>query len=138
MPAGHNLQAYWFDSRRWLRYPRHTGLFMWLFTNIGFFSVVQKPNTTFLTLRARVAADLDNLRQKFMPGLSATATQGGTDYPYRATLTHAEFAAGLAKMGQDIHYGNFKNEVARQMGPERSHVYHKVWEDLLELEAGED
>ena len=36
---------------------------MWLFTTVGFFSVVQKPGTDKLTVRARVAPDLDRLRR---------------------------------------------------------------------------
>jgi hypothetical protein len=43
---------------------------MWLFTNIGFFRIVQKSGNDFITIRARVASDLDSLRKKFMPGLS--------------------------------------------------------------------
>ena len=108
---------------------------MWLFTNIGFFSVVQKSQTNFLTIRARVASDLDSLRQKYLPGLSITTTKGGTDYPYRATISHAEFAAGLARMGEAINYSNFKNEVAKKMGSRRSHAYHKVWDAMFELES---
>jgi hypothetical protein len=108
---------------------------MWLLTNIGFFSIVQKPRTGVLTIRARVALDLDNLRENYLPELSPTLLKGGTDYPCRATIGHAEFAAGLAKMGKAIDYSNFKNEVARTMGDERSQVYHKVWEDLRKLET---
>jgi hypothetical protein len=108
---------------------------MWLFTDIGFFSAVQKPNTNFLTVRARVGSDLDSLRKNYMPRLSPTTEKAGSDYPYRATISHTDFAAGLAKIGQDIHYNNFKNEVAKKMGNQRSHVYHKVWQDLLELET---
>jgi hypothetical protein len=56
---------------------------MWLFTTIGFFSVVQKKRSDkFLTVRARVASDLDNLRRHYMQNLSPTITGGGTDYPY--------------------------------------------------------
>ena len=108
---------------------------MWLFTNIGFFSVVQKSQTNFLTIRARVASDLDTLRQKYLPGLSPTTTKGGTDYPYRATISHAEVAAGVAKLGEAINYSNFKNEVAKRMGSGRAHTYSKVWQDLVELES---
>jgi len=108
---------------------------MWLFTNIGFFSVVQKPKTNFLTVRARVASDLDNLRQTYMPGLSATTDKGGHDYPHRATISHAEFAAGLAKMGKDISYENFKDEVASRMGVRREAVYSQVWRVLRGLET---
>jgi hypothetical protein len=126
------------DRNSPLGYRDATRINMWLFTNIGFFSVVQKPKTNFLTIRARVGSDLDNLREKYMALLSSSTEKGGSDYPHRATISHVDFAAGLAKMGQDIHYDNFKNEVARKMGHKRSHVYHKVWQDLLELESSED
>ena len=107
---------------------------MWLFTPFGFFSTVQKPGQSFLTVRTRVAADLDRLREAYMPELSATIRKAGTDYPFRATISHADFARGLAKIGGDIHYGNFKSEVARIMGHQREAVYHKVWSALTQLE----
>lgn len=103
---------------------------MWLFTNIGFFSVVQKPGTNFLTIRARVRGDLDTLRQKYLPELSPTASKGGTDYPYRATCTHAAFATAAGKIINDIGYANFKNEVASRQGKDRAHRYGKVWQAL--------
>ena len=52
---------------------------MWLFTTIGFFSVVQKPRQSGLTIRARVAADLGQLRERYLPSLSATIVGAGTD-----------------------------------------------------------
>ena len=110
---------------------------MWLFTTIGFFSIVQKPRTDFLTVRARVASDLDNLRAKFMPQLSPTIEGAGTDYPFRATISHKDFGAGLSKMGEAIRYDNFKSEVGRRMGRRREQAYHKVWHDLSDLESTE-
>lgn len=107
---------------------------MWIFTTFGFFSAVQKPGESNLTVRTRVAGDLDKLREQYLPELSATVGKGGTDYPFRATISHAAFALGLAKIGGDIHYGNFKSEVARKMGSKREAVYHKVWRALTELE----
>lgn len=108
---------------------------MWLFTTIGFFSVVQKkPDDTFLTVRARVASDLENLRRRYMPTLSPTSTKGGSDYPYRATISHRDFGAGLAQIGQDIQYSNFKSEVAKVMGRQRSDLYHRVWDVMFELQ----
>ena len=111
---------------------------MWIFTTIGFFSVVQKkPQDNFLTVRARVASDLDNLRDKFMSQLSPTIKGGGTDYPFRATISHKDFGAGLAKMGESVKYPNFKDAVGDQMGWRREQAYHKVWHDLSDLEATE-
>jgi len=110
---------------------------MWIFTTIGFFSIVQKPGTDFLTVRARVASDLDNLRNQFMPHLSPTIKGGGTDYPFRATISHKDFGAGLAKMGEAITYRNFKSAVGKEMGSQREQAYHKVWHDLFHLGATE-
>ncbi len=106
---------------------------MWLFTNIGFFSAVQKPGTDFLTVRARVKQDLDNLRQKYLPQLSATQAKGGTDYPWRATVSHADFAAALGKIAMDIDYSNYKNEVSARQGKARASRYGKVWQALYDM-----
>jgi ADP-ribose pyrophosphatase YjhB (NUDIX family) len=108
---------------------------MWLFTTFGFFSIVQKPGTTSLTVRARVGADLDALREKYMPELSATISGKGVDYPYRATIEHSSFASGLAHIAEEIHYETFKNEVIQTLGEERSLVYSEVWCHLHKLEA---
>lgn len=108
---------------------------MWLFTNIGFFSAVQKPGTDYLTVRARVGADLDALRAKYLPQLSATEAKGGTDYPWRATVSHADFAEALSKIAMDLHYDNFKNEVAHTQGKSRASRYGKVWSALYNMEA---
>ena len=106
---------------------------MWLMINIGFFSAVQKPGTNFLTIRARVRNDLDNLRQKYLPELSPTIDHAGTDYPWRATIPHEKFAVALGKMAMDINYSNFKNEVAAKQGKARAGRYGKVWSALYDM-----
>lgn len=111
---------------------------MWVFTPIGFFSVVQKTGRSDLTIRTRVAGDLDRLREAYLPELSATVTGAGTDYRYRATIDHGAFAKGMAAIARDINYSNFKNEVARRMGHERAGVYGEVWNVLLQLENEEE
>lgn len=107
---------------------------MWLFTTIGFFSIVQKPGTDHLTVRARVADDLDQLRQKYLPELSPTTKRGGTDYPCRATVSHAAFAGAVAQIIRDIDYANYKSEVAARQGQRRAHAYHAVWSAVYKLE----
>lgn len=108
---------------------------MWLFTNFGFFSVVQKPGDALLTIRARAAVDLDRLRIEYLPTLSPTVTGGGTDYPYRAKTDRKALSQAMQQMVADLNYSNFKSEVAERLGSERAHVYGKVWKDLLALEA---
>ncbi len=106
---------------------------MWIFTTLGFFSAVQKPGTDHLTIRARAKGDLDALRAAYLPDLSPTTSQGGSDYPWRATVSHAAFAAALQKMALDIHYPNFKSAVAKAQGSARAHAYGAVWGALLDL-----
>lgn len=108
---------------------------MWLFSPIGFFSIVHKANSNCLTLRGRVRDDLESLRKTYLPDLSETLENAGTDYPYRATVSHAAFAEALARMAKNIDYNNFKDEVASQQGTQRAHIYGKIWEDLLDLES---
>lgn len=50
---------------------------MWLFTTVGYSSLVEKPGTAFLTVRARVGTDRDRLRQQYMPALSETVGHAG-------------------------------------------------------------
>jgi ADP-ribose pyrophosphatase YjhB (NUDIX family) len=109
---------------------------MWIFTAFGFFSVVRKNGDSFLTVRARVASDLERLRKQFMPHLSATIIGKGTDYPYRATISHEDFALGMASISRQVDYGNFKNEIYQKMGSAREKVYSEVWGVLRNLETG--
>ncbi len=107
---------------------------MWLFTTVGFFSIVQKPDDKFLSVRARVAEDLDRLREEYMPELSEIVEWPGADYRYRAFISHEDFARGLAKLAMDIDYPNFKAAVGRRQGPDRELLYSRVWGIMQELE----
>jgi len=107
---------------------------MWLFTKIGFFSAVRKPGTDHLTVRARVKGDLDALRDQYLPELTPTIGNAGTDYPWRATVSHVAFAAALGKIALDIDYSNYKTEVAKRQGSERAHRYGKVWSALYGMQ----
>jgi hypothetical protein len=113
---------------------------MWLFTTTGFFSVVEKPiddrpNTTpMLAVRSRVPGDLEALREKYMPELTATIATPRADYKFRAAISHTDFARGLARLAEDIHYDNFKSAVGKTQGYQREHVYHGVWNAAMQLE----
>jgi hypothetical protein len=95
----------------------HVGV--WLLIPEGFFSIVQKPGEEQLCVRARVAADFDRLRASFMPSLSDTLESRGGDYRYRAWISRDDLAEGLAAIGRELSYSNFKTEVART-DPERA------------------
>lgn len=110
---------------------------MWLLTPEGFFSIVQKPGDAArgtLTVRARVAADLDNLRRTVLPTLGATEAGLGTDYKFRATAPREDVARALGELALRTTYSNFKNAVAHQQGPQRAALYHEVWDVLYTLQ----
>lgn len=107
---------------------------MWIMTTTGFYSVVQKPGEEELCVRARTGADLDRLREHYLPSLGATQKGGGTDYPYRARVGRAELAVAMVDIVRDVTYANFKSRVAEEMGSARAHVYGSVWSALHAIE----
>lgn len=110
---------------------------MWWTTTVGFFSVVRKSGDDGLTVRARVRTDLDRLREGYLPELSPTQVGGGTDYPYRARVSHVDFARAAAAMVMDIDYSNFKSTVGKRVGAARARAYGRVWSVLYDLEGQE-
>lgn len=112
---------------------------MWLFTTSGFYSVVEKPwdrKTQTLTIRARVATDLDALRAGALPELGATVEDRHADYRYRAQAPREAVARAMAEMVRTLDYDNFKNAVARQQARARAHHYHEVWDVMYRLQEG--
>ncbi|MGO9376216.1 MAG: hypothetical protein ACLQBD_29565 [Syntrophobacteraceae bacterium] len=87
-----------------------------------------------MTIRTRIRADLDNLREKYLPSLSPTVEWGGCDYRFRAQCSHAEFAQALGEIAKAVHYPNFKNSVKARQGRKRAVVYREVWAALQHLE----
>ena len=113
---------------------------MWIFTPDGFFSVVEKAgdrDTGILTIRSRVAADLDALRERFMPELGPTIKGAGTDYRYRAKISKGAFSDGMKRVSESVDYDNFKHAVGTRQGYDRARVYARVWTALLDLEDQE-
>lgn len=110
---------------------------MWLLTPVGFFSIVRKPEDAeagWLTVRARVRADLDALRDELLPELGPTVESHDTDYRYRARAPKEAVAVAMVRMVEQLDYGNFKSAVSRRQGHGRAAVYHDVWDVLYRLQ----
>src|SRR5262245_49930592 len=110
---------------------------MWLITNFGFFSIVQKPDDSAagtLTIRARVKKDLEELQARYLSDLGPIEENKGTDYRYRAKALRNSIAVAILEAVRDINYANFKSSVVQQQGAERSHLYEEVWETLHQLQ----
>lgn len=108
-------------------------------TDLGFFSIVQKPEdraSGLLTIRSRVRADLEALA-KCLPFMGPISEKAGTDYPYRASARQADVVAALAHLAASIDYSNFKDRVKAAQGPVRAAAYNEVWGVLYDLEKKE-
>jgi len=105
---------------------------MWLYTKVGFFSVVAPENPSsdgreYLVVRARVRKDLENLGEKYLPNLGNIIETKTSDYRFRAIVPKAEFGMVMYKIVKDIDYPNFKDAVKKEQGEKRAHVYGSVW-----------
>lgn len=109
---------------------------MWLLTNFGFFSIVQKPDDEpagTLTVRSRVKSDLEALREKYLPSMGTIVAHAGSDYKYRAKVSREALAIAMLRIALDLNYSNFKTSVAKTQGHERADIYHQVWNILHAL-----
>lgn len=109
---------------------------MWVMTKHGFFSIVEKPEDKadgMLTIRARVENDLIAIRQ-FIPSPGEIVASTNTDYPFRVRAHKVDVAYALLKIAMNINYGNFKDQVFRMQGIERSNIYTSIWSTLRELQ----
>lgn len=116
---------------------------MWFFTSEGFYSAVLETRGKEkgkLVVRAREPGALDLLRERYMPALGETSiTPKGkvADYRYRAWITHADFADGMANVARAIDYSNFKSEAARRRGyGPFEKALHSVWSVMSRLQPG--
>lgn len=77
---------------------------MWLFTDHGFFSIVQhKDNPAYLLVRARVKGDIE----RYFPAADVQRTDDA-DYLYRATIPRAQVMDVVMDVVRNINYTSFK------------------------------
>jgi hypothetical protein len=76
------------------------------------------------------------LRDRYLPEPGVTQGKGGTDYPWRATVSHAALASAMGRIVMDLDYENYKSEVALKQGKERAGRYGKIWSVLYDMPEG--
>jgi hypothetical protein len=109
---------------------------MWLFTTIGFYSVVadvSHPDT--LKIRARARADLEALRDGYLPDIEIIESEH-TDYRFRALVRRDEWVHAAEALARAIDYPNFKGAVGERQGAARAKRYAKVWQVMNGLQRG--
>ena len=94
---------------------------MWIFSQDGFYSIVQKGEQ--FHVRARRKQDLVNV------GLTPTKSFAGSDYPWRAILANrGELLMLMEKHGKSVDYPNFKGRIGERLDQRnRLGDYHKIW-----------
>lgn len=101
---------------------------MWLFTQDGFFSLVQDRNEPKnLLVRARVKGDIE----RYWPDATVKMTPNA-DYLFRASISKASVAKVMQKAILDIDYDNYKDNISDH---DRSVWYFRVWEAMSELQS---
>lgn len=108
---------------------------MWLFTETGFLSAVQKdPAKPYLSVRARDKKSLSDLSTKY--GLEVIETPLA-DYPYRVEMPKNQFAQWVAEEIEHIGYSNFKNQVSLVRDSKFAKLLGSVWSIMLGAEDKE-
>jgi hypothetical protein len=109
---------------------------MWVYSELGFFSIVEKPNDIgrgTLTVRARRVEDLVALGRLIGARAGQVEASDDTDYPVRMAAPRAAVAMALAGMARAIDYDNFKLRVARTQ-PGRLEAYHEIHASTIRIE----
>jgi hypothetical protein len=109
---------------------------MWLYTKLGFFSIVHKPpcKKDELLVRTRCREDIEVLSEK----LSQTSDFKGTiiespnsDYAYRMVVPRSILAPFMAGLMEELDYGNFKATLPSS-DRLRHDAYLKCWRAMSE------
>jgi hypothetical protein len=108
---------------------------MWVFTLLGFFSIVaHRDRPGYVLVRARVRADLIALVRLLPLPRPKVQRTPHADYLFRAVVNKEAMAGVLATLTEGIDYDNFKTAVAEVQGVPRAKVYQEVWQSLLTLQ----
>jgi hypothetical protein len=94
---------------------------MWIFSQLGFFSIVKKPDG--YHVRSRLEQDLVNL------GLASVQSYPGSDYPWRTIVkAQTDWEYILRKLAVSVDYPNFKGRIAQKPDQKaRLEAYHTIW-----------
>lgn len=111
---------------------------MWLYTDIGFFSIVQKDGAGTLTIRSRVKRDLVRFMLVLNQSLDVyplpkIVESFDSDYRYRIIIPAKQAAKAVEVLVSCIRYDNFKDEIQRK-DPERVAIYNRIWDNSTFLE----
>ncbi len=107
---------------------------MWLMTQHGFYSIVQKGDGSY-HIRARVRKDLENVLE-MMGWEYKIEVWPNADYRYRIIVKHVQVVALTKAIAEQIDYDNFKSRIHELRDQkEKSAAYGKVWGVMAGLQS---
>ena len=109
---------------------------MWLATQHGFYSIVQKPASQF-HVRARCEMDLRNVISLADIDAPIHHTTTG-DYAWRIVVGQPEVNAIMTALASSIDYSNFKNRIHDLPDQaDKLPAYSQLWSRMLAYQSAE-
>ena len=110
---------------------------MWIATQHGFYSIVQKAPSKF-HIRARVRKDLENLL-KLMAKDWKILEWPLADYRYRVIVDRKDVVEVMGALALDLDYPNFKSQIAKTPDQcAKLDAFHRIWALLAQLPNAEN
>lgn len=112
---------------------------MWLYTKLGFFSIVHKPpcKKDELLVRTRCREDLEALSKNLSQSIEFKGEiieSPDSDYAHRMVIPRSILAPFMAGLMEELDYGNFKATIPYN-DQLRHEAYFKCWEVMNEWQG---
>ena len=115
---------------------------MWIFTEDGFFSVVEHlEDSTKMLVRARKREDLERFVMRGEGVITNDPTIQETpvaDYRFRVVVDRVGFLDYLTRAVSALNYPNFKDRIHQQDDTPRDVAYMEVWGAMHRFQEGKD
>lgn len=109
---------------------------MWLFTKIGFYSIVKEHDSKKFLVRGRTRKDIVNLINA-VPCLKDKKVVHTPirDYHFRIIVSQRELTKITTLLSEEVDYTNFKNEVKQSVNQkDKVNLLNKVWWIMFEYQ----
>ena len=110
---------------------------MWLCTQFGFYSIVQKRPGEY-HVRARLKQDLVNLKDLCAMKWTLHRSAPPADYRWRLVVTERDIGQILECLSAPVNleYSNFKSRISTSPDQrDKSHAYGQLWSNLHALQT---
>lgn len=109
---------------------------MWVFSQVGFLSIVQKGGEGEYQVRSRERSDLANICELIQMPLARIMTTPSGDYGFRLIVDAIELAHIFDALPGTIDYPNYKNAVAQNKNQRKKlGALHEIWAIMAATQA---